>query len=935
MDSSSSSSLFPFASPLSSSSAAVAATTTSPGTIHNGGVRKPVPQPAHSSSNPSLSSSPSASASASVPLPSSNPIPFASLSSFSSSSVAATSGSSSSSSTSSSPSTSYNAYNYSSGSGNSNNNNFPYSASGGLSASPATQFSVHFRDKLGIDSANAGSDSGIMQKRRRLSDAYERPAQSILGFSSPGPSSPPQSLLHNQSPSHGMYSVPNSNNAGSIPVVHRHQPLSHTLSLQQPLHGGQGQGQGQGQGSVVQRHHHVLMRTRDRSVSEPGPPIPVPPNPALMQYQSHGYHHYHHHHHHHHQHSASVATTSNVHGMGHQQYPPFYSHTQYGYALNNGNASANAVGNGSGGGGFGGQSLVRGSPGSAFRMIPAHARQWVSVSPSPPPGSSGPGLLSSPSATSSPPSSVIQPLSFTASSSSSLSSSSSSSVSAVSGASTNMGTMTPSSTPSSSSSASSLGPVSSVGGGSGSTASMASNSSVGVEMEPRGLTDEMTRRMLHQEGLSVRIRVPVSLSPPSSTASNATVSTTAAMGSGPGEKGTPFLAFGPTGSSNLGGIAAGLGTKNPFDTNRSASAPVHFAQTVPAMHNVSSPFQIQQPIGNGANPYPHFSPPQQFVSHHLQSQQQSGVAAVTRMDIDQDDSDVRGIAEDEDEDGVMMGYSRSRSPESDDSDGGGGHSHAHTLSRSRRESNGNASSQGGIAIRAHRVPSPDGFSGTNNGLSFSQAIPASRGGGGGNGHLGLSRSLPPSSLSNANSSPMTSGLEKMQDDDDSPTNNNNGNSGNSNNNNNGNDDGGMTHRELAIMFGLCSEKDEVHFRLRDFRRSLLSKLSPAHKTYIDAHDMDRRLLLDSVGRRKMTPREFAEKLIVVQFHYQLHNGRLPSFSHKVDKNMFSQHVDASMSLFSPEVGRRAYAYIKKGMTMDEAVRQSVDETRNMAFSVSA
>lgn len=142
----------------------------------------------------------------------------------------------------------------------------------------------------------------------------------------------------------------------------------------------------------------------------------------------------------------------------------------------------------------------------------------------------------------------------------------------------------------------------------------------------------------------------------------------------------------------------------------------------------------------------------------------------------------------------------------------------------------------------------------------------------------------------------------------------------------GDDESGMTHRELAMMFGLSSSVDDNHFRLRDFRRSLLSKLSQEHRDFIDSREIDRRLLCDSVGRRKMSPFEFAEKLLCVQFHYQLHNGRLPSFSNKLEREAFERHIGPGMSSYLPEVGRRAFGYIKQGSSFVDAVARAVSET---------
>lgn len=131
---------------------------------------------------------------------------------------------------------------------------------------------------------------------------------------------------------------------------------------------------------------------------------------------------------------------------------------------------------------------------------------------------------------------------------------------------------------------------------------------------------------------------------------------------------------------------------------------------------------------------------------------------------------------------------------------------------------------------------------------------------------------------------------------------------------------GMTHRELAVMFGLSESSDEAHFRLRDFRRSLLSKLSETHLSFIHSQEFHSHLLCDAIGRRKMTPREFAEKLVMVQFHYQLHNGRLPSFSHRVDKEAIRKFVGPEMAPFMPEVGRVAFDLIRRGCSIDHAVK---------------
>lgn len=136
------------------------------------------------------------------------------------------------------------------------------------------------------------------------------------------------------------------------------------------------------------------------------------------------------------------------------------------------------------------------------------------------------------------------------------------------------------------------------------------------------------------------------------------------------------------------------------------------------------------------------------------------------------------------------------------------------------------------------------------------------------------------------------------------------------------DEEGMTHRELAAMFGLSESCDEAHFRLRDFRRSLLSKLSETHLSYIRCQELQSHLLCDAIGRRKMTPREFAEKLLMVQFHYQLHNGRLPSFAHRVNQEALGRSVGPEMAAFVPEVGRLAFENVRRGLSIDNAVKSA-------------
>eukprot|EP01028_Stygiella_incarcerata_P001758 TRINITY_DN1325_c0_g1_i1.p1 TRINITY_DN1325_c0_g1~~TRINITY_DN1325_c0_g1_i1.p1 ORF type:complete len:348 (-),score=116.93 TRINITY_DN1325_c0_g1_i1:405-1448(-) len=135
---------------------------------------------------------------------------------------------------------------------------------------------------------------------------------------------------------------------------------------------------------------------------------------------------------------------------------------------------------------------------------------------------------------------------------------------------------------------------------------------------------------------------------------------------------------------------------------------------------------------------------------------------------------------------------------------------------------------------------------------------------------------------------------------------------------------GMTHRQLACFFGLSDEKT-THFRLRDFRRSLVSKLSKEHLDCIMASPFDRGVLCNSSGRRKMTPAEFAEKLLVVQFHYQVHNGRLPSFAAKVSGTMFQELLGKSMRGYFPDIGSRVFALAKSGLSLQDAMNKARSE----------
>jgi hypothetical protein len=67
------------------------------------------------------------------------------------------------------------------------------------------------------------------------------------------------------------------------------------------------------------------------------------------------------------------------------------------------------------------------------------------------------------------------------------------------------------------------------------------------------------------------------------------------------------------------------------------------------------------------------------------------------------------------------------------------------------------------------------------------------------------------------------------------------------------------------------------------------------------------------------------QLLVVQFHYQVHNGRLPSFAAKISGAMFQELLAKSMRGYFPDVGSRVFSLAKSGMSLQDAMNTARSE----------
>eukprot|EP01028_Stygiella_incarcerata_P001525 TRINITY_DN126_c0_g1_i1.p1 TRINITY_DN126_c0_g1~~TRINITY_DN126_c0_g1_i1.p1 ORF type:complete len:448 (-),score=130.04 TRINITY_DN126_c0_g1_i1:449-1792(-) len=129
----------------------------------------------------------------------------------------------------------------------------------------------------------------------------------------------------------------------------------------------------------------------------------------------------------------------------------------------------------------------------------------------------------------------------------------------------------------------------------------------------------------------------------------------------------------------------------------------------------------------------------------------------------------------------------------------------------------------------------------------------------------------------------------------------------------------LSQNELALRFGLTTDAGKP-WRFRDCRRGLFAKLTPQHTEFLFTHP--EHSILRQRLPHKMTIRSFALRILLLQFHFVVCEGRVPSFWSKLNLPLIASVLPSESILLSPGVAQHAHHLMGLGESIDEAIRKA-------------